>query len=89
MVRTSVPRARQTAVSRQDALDQRGAIVGAFGSDGLDFAARVEQEDLCALNAFDFDLLLISRLQRQGRHRLQFVFFGHGASCDRERSPRD
>lgn len=75
---TSVPWAGQTAVGGQDAIDERSAVVGTLGADGLDLATSIDKQDLCT-EALDFDLLLEAGLQVERGDAAELVLLGHGS----------
>lgn len=72
-----MPGAGQTAVCGQDSIDQRSAVVGTLGTDSLDLASIVEEEDL-GVQAFDLDLLLGAWLKVERSDALELVLLGHG-----------
>lgn len=52
--------------------------MGAFGTDGLNIASCVDEEDL-GVEAFDIDFLLVAGLQVDRGDARKFVFLGHGS----------
>src|SRR4051812_20719070 len=60
---TAVPRTRQPARMRQDAVLQRRAVVRALGPNCLDLAISIDDEYLCTLDALNFGLDLFAQLQ--------------------------
>lgn len=61
---TSVPGTSHTARGGQDALGQRSAVMGAFGTNRLHLCLstglQAHEEDLGILDAFNLDLLLLA-----------------------------
>lgn len=52
--------------------------MSALGTNGLDLAGRVDEEDLGSFDAFHFDFPFLTGRQRQGADVLEFVL-GHAA----------
>lgn len=63
---TAVPCTGQTAIWRHDTELQRGSVMGAIGAHGVGLAALLDQQDFAILNAFDFDLTLLSGFEVEG-----------------------
>lgn len=76
---TSVPGTCQSAITGQDALDERGAIMGAIGVQSMDLISDFAHDDFSVLDALDFGFLLLSVLETEARQALELEFLGHGA----------
>lgn len=50
--------------------------MGAFRTDGLHFAGRIEENDLAILDALDLNFLLIAEREGEGSDALELVFLG-------------
>ncbi|KAG9966601.1 rubredoxin-NAD(+) reductase, partial [Aureobasidium melanogenum] len=74
IVLTSVPRAGDSALASKNTLDQRSTVVGAVGTHGVNLILDLGQQNLSALNAVDFNLLLLAVLQVYARKPLELVF---------------
>jgi hypothetical protein len=79
IVLTSVPRAGDSALASKNTLDQRSTVVGAVGTHGVNLILDLGQQNLAALNAVDFNLLLLTVLQVNARKPFELVFGSHGA----------
>lgn len=73
-----MPRASQSASRSQDTFDQGGAIVGAFGTEGLNFSSSIDKQHL-GIKALDIDLLLEAGLEVKRGDTRELVFLGHGS----------
>jgi hypothetical protein len=74
---TSVPRADQPPVRGHDTILQRGAVVRALGTKGLNLAKDIGDEHL-RIEALHLHLLLLTRLEGLERSKaFQLVFLRH------------